>query len=154
VTVASPGFISLRQTIVVPANVTVPVDAELKVGSVGETISVEARVATVDVENVAHPQTLTREEMDALPNARYMQAIGVSLPGAHLNLPDIGGSQQIEQNYVSLHGNGSVHDTYLLDGIPINTTYADGQIQQYVDNEMIQESTYQNSNVTAEVSAG
>jgi hypothetical protein len=154
VTFTNPGFVTVKQKIEVPANVTVPVDAELKVGSLGETVSVEARVATVDVENAAHPQTLTRQEMDALPTGRYMQAIGVSVPGAHLNLPDIGGSQQIEQNYISLHGNGSVHDTYLLDGILINTTYADGQIQQYVDNEMIQESTYQNSNVTAEVSSG
>jgi len=53
-------------------------------------VNVEARVATVDIENVANPKTLTRAEMDALPNARYMQAIGVSMPGAHLNLPDIG----------------------------------------------------------------
>jgi hypothetical protein len=42
----------------------------------------------------------------------------------------------------------------LLDGILVNTTYADGQIQNYIDNGMIQESTYQNSNVTAEVSSG
>src|ERR1700730_1348596 len=154
VTFTAPGFATVKETIEVPANVAVPVDADMKVGAVGETVNVEARVATVDIENVANPKTLTRAEMDALPNARYMQAIGVSMPGAHLNLPDIGGSQQIEQNYISVHGNGSVHDSYLLDGILVNTTYSDGQIQQYIDNGMIQESTYQNSNVTAEVSAG
>ncbi len=36
----------------------------------------------------------------------------------------------------------------------VNTTYADGQIQQYIDNAAIQESTYQSSNVTAEASGG
>ncbi len=154
VTVTAPGFTTLKQPVEVPANVTVPVDAEMKVGAVGQTVTVEARVATVDVENAAHPMTLTRTEMDALPTGRYMQSIGSYVPGAHLNLPDIGGSQQIEQNYVSVHGNGSVHDTYLMDGILVNTTYADGQIQQYIDNGMIQESTYQTSNVTAEVSSG
>jgi len=154
VTFTAPGFATVKETIEVPANVAVPVDADMKVGAVGETVNVEARVATVDIENVANPKTLTRAEMDALPNARYMQAIGVSMPGAHLNLPDIGGSQQVEQNYISVHGNGSVHDSYLLDGILVNTTYADGQIQNYIDNGMIQESTYQNSNVTAEVSSG
>jgi hypothetical protein len=154
VTVTASGFSNVVQRIEVPANVTVPVDAMLKVGTVGETVVVEGRVATVDVENAAHPQTLTRSEMDALPTARYMQSIGSYVPGAHLNLPDIGGSQQIEQNYVSVHGNGSVHDTYMLDGMLINTTYNDGQIQQYVDNAMVQESTYQSSNVTAEASSG
>ncbi|PWU03314.1 MAG: hypothetical protein C5B51_19215 [Terriglobia bacterium] len=154
VTVTKSGFVTVKQTIVVPANVTVPVDADLKVGAVGETVTVEARVATVDVENAAHPETLTREEMDLLPTGRYMQSIASYVPGAHLNLPDIGGSQQIEQNYVSLHGNGSVHDVYMLDGLLVNTTYADGQIQQYIDNAAIQETTYQTSNVTADSSGG
>src|SRR5262249_42167744 len=123
VTASMSGFVTVKQSIEVPSNVTVPVDAEMKIGSVGETVTVEARVATVDVENVAHPLTLTRSDMDNLPTGRYMQAIGVETPGAHLNLPDIGGSQQIEQNYLSVHGNGSTHDTYLLDGMKVNTTY-------------------------------
>ena len=71
VTFTNPGFVTVKQKIEVPANVTVPVDAELKVGSLGETVSVEARVATVDVENAAHPQTLTRQEMDALPTGPW-----------------------------------------------------------------------------------
>jgi len=154
VTVTMAGFSALKQTIVVPANVSVPVDAELKVGATGDTVTVEARVATVDVENAAHPQTLTRGEMDDVPTGRYMQSIASYAPGAHLNLPDIAGSQQIEQNYVSVHGNGSVHDTYMLDGMLANTNYADGQIQQYLDNAMIAETTLQTSNVTAEISGG
>jgi hypothetical protein len=154
VTVAMQGFATVKQKVDVPANVTVPVDADLKIGSVGETVTVEARVATVDTENAAHPTTLSRAEMDDLPTGRYMQSIASYVPGAHLNLPDIGGSQQIEQNYISVHGNGSVHDSYYLDGMKVNTTYADGQIQQYIDNAAIQETTYQASNVTAEASGG
>src|SRR5579864_802329 len=43
VTVTAPGFAAIKQTIDVPANVSVPVDAEMKVGTVGETVNVEAR---------------------------------------------------------------------------------------------------------------
>lgn len=154
VTFTAPGFSTVKQTIVVPANVAVPVDAEMRIGTVGETINVEARVATVDVENTAHPETLTRTEMDSLPTGRYMQSIASYVPGAHLNLPDIGGSQQIEQNYISLHGNTSTQDVYMFDGMLINTTYLDGAIQQYVDNEVIAETTYQNSNNTLDASGG
>ena len=154
VTVSVAGFVTVKQTIVVPANVSVPVDAELKVGTVGETVNVEARVATVDVENTAHPETLTRSDMDNLPTGRYMQSIASYVPGAHLNLPDIGGSQQIEQNYISLHGNSPTQDVYMYDGMLINTTYLDGAIQQYVDNETVAETTYQNSNNTLDASGG
>src|SRR5215471_5336719 len=154
VTVTQSGFAAMKQTVVVPANVTVPVDAELKPGSVSETVNVEAIPATVDVENVAHPETLTRAEMDVLPTGRYMQSIASYVPGAHLNAPDIGGSQQIEQNYITLHGASSTANVYMFDGMLVNTTYLDGAIQQYIDNEVIQETTHQNSQVTAEASGG
>src|SRR5262245_7845473 len=47
-----PGFSTVKQDVTVPANVSVPVDAEMRVGTVGETVTVEARVATVDIETV------------------------------------------------------------------------------------------------------
>src|SRR5579862_490883 len=154
VTVTMSGFATEKQTIVVPANVSVPVDAQLKLGAVGETVNVEARVATVDVENVSHSTTLSRTDMDDLPTGRYMQSIASYAPGAHLNLPDIGGSQQVEQNYISLHGNSSTQNAYVLDGMLINTTYSDGQIQNYLDNAAVQETTNGSSLNTVEISGG
>jgi hypothetical protein len=154
VTVTMQGFATEKQTIIVPANVSVPVDAELKVGAVGETVNVEARVATVDVENVSHSTTLSRTDMDDLPTARYMQDIAAYTPGAHLNVPDVGGSQQVEQNYISIHGNSSTQNSYVLDGMLANTTYADGAIQNYIDNAAIQETTNQSSLNTVETSGG
>ncbi|HYL34313.1 MAG TPA: TonB-dependent receptor, partial [Bryobacteraceae bacterium] len=148
------GFSQVKQQVDVPSNVTVPVDASMQVGAVGQTVEVQAQVATVDVENVAHPEVLSRSDMDALPTARNMQSIGSYVPGVHLNNPDVGGTQQIEQTYMSTHGNPPGRDTYLLDGMRVNTMQLDGYIQIYIDNEVLQESTYQTSNVTAEVQAG
>src|SRR5438093_10057760 len=50
-----PGFSTVKRDVTVPANVSFPVDAEMKVGAVCETVTVEATVATVDVKNVALP---------------------------------------------------------------------------------------------------
>src|SRR5215472_12870694 len=154
VTVNQSGFAVTKVTVVVPANVTVPVDPELKPGTLSETINVGANVATVDVENVAHPTALTRAGMDTPPTGRYMQSIASYVPGAHLNLPDIGGSQQIEQNYITLHGASSTANVYMFDGMLVNTTYLDGAIQQYIDNAAIQETVHQTSNVAPEASGG
>ena len=148
------GFNTVKQQVEVPSNVTVPVDAEMKLGAVGQTVEVQAQVATVDIENVAHPEVLTRSDMDALPTARNMQSIGSYVPGVHLNTPDVGGSQQIEQTYMSAHGNPAVRDSYLLDGMHVNTMQSDGLIQIYIDNALLQESTYQTSSVTTEVGGG
>jgi len=155
VTFTVNGFSTVKKdNIDVPSNVTVNVGAEMKVGPVGETVEVQETTPVVDVENVAHPEVLSRSDMDELPTARYMQSLGSYVPGVHLNVPDIGGSQQVEQNYLSAHGNSPTHSTYLLDGMLINTNFVDGSIQNYVDNSMVQEATYTTSNFNAEVSGG
>src|SRR6266852_3106263 len=154
VTFTLPGFSTVKQQVTVPANVSVPVDADMKVSSLEETLTVEARVATVDVENVAHPAVLSRADMDAIPSARNMQSLGSYVPGVHLNTPDVAGSMQVQQTYLTAHGNQSQDATYLLDGMLVNSIIADGRAQNYIDNAIIQETTYQTSNVTAEVSGG
>jgi hypothetical protein len=148
------GFSTVKQQVTVPANVSVPVDAEMKVGSVGETVEVKATVATVDVENVAHPEVLSRADMDALPSARNMQSIGSYVPGVHLDRPDVGGSMQVQQTYMSVHGTPADNNTFLLDGMLVNTMQTDGRIQTYIDNAIIQETTYQTSGIMAEVASG
>jgi hypothetical protein len=154
VTFTASEFNTVKREVDVPSNVTVNVSTALVVGTVGQTVEVNGAAPAVDVENVAHPAILSRSDMDALPSARYMQSMGSYVPGVHLDVPDIGGSQQIEQNYLSAHGNGAVHTTYLLDGMLINSNLIDGQVQNYVDNSMVEEVTYSTSNFTAEVSAG
>ncbi len=154
VTFTMAGFSTSKQQVEVPSNVTVPVDGVMQVGAIGQVVEVQSIMATVDVDSAAHSTVLTREEMDALPTARNPQSMGSYTPGVHLNQPDVGGSQQIEQTYMVSHGNPSYRDTYLLDGMMINTTQADGQIQIYVDNALVQEVTYQNTNVSVEVTGG
>ncbi len=154
ITFSMQGFSTIKQQVEVAVNTTVPVDAEMKVGSVGETVNVEATVQTVDIQNVAHPQDLTRTEIDEVPSARNMQSVASYTPGIHLNTPDVGGSMQVQQTYIAVHGNSSQRTTYLMDGLLINTTQGDGQIQTYVDNEIFSESTQMANNVPVEVSAG
>lgn len=154
VTFNMQGFTSVKQQVQVAVNTTVPVDAEMKVGSVGETVNVEATVQSVDVQNVAHPQDLTRSDIDEVPSARNMQSVASYTPGIHLDKPDVGGSMQVQQTYLQVHGNDRQRTTYLMDGLLINTTQGDGAIQTYVDNEIFSESTTMANNVPVEVSSG
>ena len=154
-TFAMAGFATQkRDGIELQANVSVPVYVEMGVGSLGETVTVQATAAVVDVENAGNKELLTRQVMDAIPAARNMQALGGLVPGIRLTVPDVGGSQQMEQTYFTGHGAPIQHTTVLLDGMNINSNYIDGQIQNYVDNAIIQQSTYQTSGISAEVSAG
>src|SRR5689334_7624430 len=50
VTFTIVGFATVKQQVDVRSNVTAPVDAEMKVGSLGETVNVEASVAAIDIQ--------------------------------------------------------------------------------------------------------
>ena len=155
VTFTLTGFSTLkREGVIVPSNVTVPINADLRVGSLEETVTVSGQSPVVDVQNVSKVQVLTRELMDTIPSARNMQAIGALVPGIRLNIPDVGGAQQTEQTYMATHGNSALHNTILLDGMPAHTNLADGAVQNYIDNALIAESVYQTSAISAESSAG
>jgi hypothetical protein len=149
------GFSSYKRTdIIVPANVTVPINGEMKVGSLEETITVTGASPVVDVQNTSKVQVMTRELMDAIPSARNIQSIGSLVPGVRLNTPDVGGAQQTEQTYMAAHGSSALHNTVLLDGMPAQTNLTDGAVQNYIDNALIAESVYKTSGVSAETSAG
>ena len=155
VTFTLPGFSTVRRDgLEVVSNVTVPVNIEMRVGSLEETVEVSGASPVVDVQNTARTQVMTRELMDAIPNARNLQSIASMVPGIKLSAPDVGGSQQMEQTYLAAHGNSSRNTTVQFDGMMINGTMSDGQIQSYTDNALVQEATYQTSGISAEVSAG
>jgi hypothetical protein len=154
VTFTLMGFKTVKQQVEVPAEVTVPVDASLQVGAIGQTVEVQALAATVDVDNVAHPEVLTRANIDSVPTARNLQSVGSYIPSVHLNIPDVAGSQQIQQTYIHTHGNPLEHNVYLLDSMLVNTTQGDGQIQTYIENELIQEATYSTVSNPVESTAG
>src|SRR5712691_6856765 len=83
-----------------------------------------------------------------------MQAICAVVPGVRLNIPGVGVAQQTEQTYMATHGNSSLHNTILLDGMPAQTNLSDGAVQNYIDNALVSEAVYQTSGVSAESSAG
>jgi hypothetical protein len=148
------GFAVVKREVEVRSNVTVPVDAEMKVGSIEETVNVAPAAPMVDVQNATHPETLSRSVLDSLPTARNLQSVASYVPGVHLNIPDVGGSQQIQAPYMATHGNPHQHEVVLLDSLLINGTQNDGQVQPYLDNEMIQEATFSMSANPVDVASG
>ncbi len=155
ITFTLTGFSAFkRDGVIVPADTTVPVNVELRVGSLQETVTVSGESPVVDIQNVSRQQIVTRDLMDTIPSARNIQSVGSLVPGIRLNVPDVGGAQQTEQTYMAVHGNTSLHNTILLDGMPAQTNLSDGQVQNYIDNALIAEATYQTSGVSAESSAG
>ena len=109
VTFTLPGFSTVRrENVELTADFTAPVNAELKVGAIEETITVAAETPVVDVQSITTRTVMTRDILDAIPSGRNIQAVGIMIPGTQLALGgggalsrDVGGSGNLQQSPLS-----------------------------------------------------
>src|SRR5262245_30593164 len=154
VTFTLPGFNAIRREgIELPADFTATVNAELKVGAVEETVTVTGASPVVDVKSATVGQVLSRDLLDAVPTGRSIWALGSTLTGVTLSAPDVGGTAGMQQTYMSIHGSQRQDNSVQVDGISLNGIEGDGAIQNYFNEGMFQEMSYQMSALTAEVQA-
>src|SRR6476659_1359211 len=149
------GFSTLvRDAVELPGNTSVPINVELKVGSLEENITVSGQTPLVDVQNAQRTQVVDREVIDALPTTRNMQSVGSIVPGVKLSRPDVGGSQGMEQTYMRTHGADDRHTSMQVAGMIVNSSLGAGTIQAYNDDALAQQVVFQTSALPAEVAAG
>lgn len=155
VTFTLPGFNTFRRDgLELPSDFTATLNAELKVGALEETITVTGESPIVDVSSTSRVQTLSREVLDAVPSGRTIFAMAQLVTGVNLNQPDVGGSRAMQQTYMSTRGLTSANNIVQVDGMMINGLDGDGAVQQYINNQMIQEMSYTTAGAGADVSPG
>src|SRR5260221_10998479 len=81
VTFALPGFSSYkREGIELTGSFTATIDAELKVGSVAETVTVTGQSPIVDVQAVGQQRVIRKDGIHAISAGRGQSALAVLLP--------------------------------------------------------------------------
>ena len=149
------GFNTLRRDgLDLPANFNMTINADLRVGSLEESITVTGDAPVVDVQSTQRTQVLNRELLDALPTARNYSGLAALMPGVRMSNTDVGGNQQMEQIYMTVHGSRQTDTTVQVDGLQLNSLMSDGQVQAYYSDAANAEVTYQTSGVGAETSGG
>jgi hypothetical protein len=152
VTFTLPGFsVIKREGIELPANFTATINSELRVGALEETVTVTGASPVVDVKSATQQQVLSRDLLDSLPTGRNIWAVGSTLTGITLSAPDVGGTAGMQQTYMAVHGSDRRDNAIQVDGMSVNGIEGDGAIQNYFNDGMFQEMSYQTSALTAEI---
>ena len=150
-----PGFQTIRREgVQLSADFTATINADMRVGALEESITVTGAAPVVDVASTARVQILDRETLDVLPTGRSIFSMGQLVTGINLNAPDVGGSRSMQQTYMSTRGLTSANNIVQVDGLMINGLDGDGAVQQYINNAMVLEMTYQTAGAGADVSPG
>src|SRR5688572_28340344 len=155
VTFTLTGFSTYRRDgLELPSDFTATLNAELKVGALEETITVTGESPIVDVSSTSRVQVLSRDVLDSIPSGRTIYAMSQLVTGVALNTPDVGGSRAMQQAYMTTRGLTSANNIVQIDGLMINGLDGDGAVQQYINNQMIQEMSYTTAGAGADVSPG
>jgi hypothetical protein len=154
VTFTLAGFNTVkRQGVELPADFTATINAELRVGTIEETVTVTGASPIVDTKNATQQQVLSRDLLDAVPTGRNIWAVGSTLTGITLSAPDVAGTAGMQQTYMAVHGSQRRDNVIQVDGMSVNGIEGDGAIQNYFNDGMFQEMSYQTGALSAEVQA-
>jgi hypothetical protein len=123
VTFTLPGFATFkRDGIELTTGFTAQVNAEMKVGTLAETITVSGEASVVDIQNVRQQTTIARETLDAIPTTKRIGQYASIIPGATYVNPtfqDVGGNQG-EGGQFGIHGQRAGDLSTNVDGMNQN----------------------------------
>jgi hypothetical protein len=157
VTFALAGFSSVkREGVTLTGSSATNVDAELRLGSLEETITVTGEAPVVDVSSSSRQAVLSADTIDALPTARNYVTLARMIPSAVYNGTDVGGSNlQLVGGSVRIHGSRDQDQRVTLNGINTMTLQAGGNIGgQIPDVGSASEVTVDHTAVSAEFPTG
>ncbi|MGD9906734.1 MAG: carboxypeptidase regulatory-like domain-containing protein [Vicinamibacterales bacterium] len=155
VTFTLPGFKQVRREgVELRVDFVATLNATLEVGALEEAITVTGSSPTVDVSSNSKVEVMTAEILEQVPTGRTIQALAQLVSGVSLNVPDVGGSRAMQQTYMSTRGLTSANNIVTVDGLMVNGLDGDGAVQQYFNQSMMEEMSYQTSGAGADVSPG
>jgi hypothetical protein len=132
------GFSTVvRDGILLESNFTAPINADLRVGSVTESITVTGESPVVDVQTASRREVLSRELLDAVPSGRNYMWMANAVPAVSAAGFDVGGSATMwSGGALTVHGSQNADARTLIDGMIADGLMATGQCACIYDNEM------------------
>ncbi|MEQ1575583.1 MAG: TonB-dependent receptor, partial [Vicinamibacterales bacterium] len=131
-----PGFSTVkRDGIELAGSFTATVNAELRVGSLEETITVTGDSPIVDVQSVGQQQVLGKDVIDNIPSSRTHFSLAAMIPAMNTsNSSDIGGTNSISLVFLTAHGGRSADQRVMIDGLSTHNAEGAGQYSGYLPN--------------------
>ncbi|MGH9146499.1 MAG: hypothetical protein ACRD1Q_07305, partial [Vicinamibacterales bacterium] len=153
VTFTLTGFNTVRrEDIVLEADFTAPINVEMRVGSIEESVTVTGESPIVDVQASQRREVVTQQQLENIPTGRNFQLMAGMVPAVTTGVFDVGGSSAMwTGGSLLVHGSLTVDSRTLIDGMVVDAMFGGGQCSCTYDNEgQTQEMAVQVSGGSAE----
>jgi hypothetical protein len=119
VTFTLPGFATVRRDdLIVSGSAVIPLNADLRVGGVQETITVTGETPVVDTQSTRREITLDNETMRSLPSVRSYSYLLNTVPGLQTNNNNVNTGPVFA--IFPIHGGRGVESRLTVDGLNIS----------------------------------
>jgi carboxypeptidase family protein len=158
VTFTLPGFSTFRREgLELTTAFTATVNAELRVGTLEETVTVTGESPVVDIQNVMQQSVFAREFVDALPVGSNINLYSTLVPGAVLanrTRQDVGGNQGEQDQGFGVHGGRQGDFVLMREGMVQNTLMGSGNRTYSPNPAATAEITVETGGMSAESETG
>jgi hypothetical protein len=156
VTFTLPGFsVVRREGVELSGAFTATVNAELRIGTLEETVTVTGQSPIVDVQSAQRQTVMTSEVLNAIPSGRTALQAAQLLPGVGTRSLDVGGTNTISLDSMSVHGSRAGDQRVNVDGLSTANADLNGQTGATLPNMgSIQELTIDTGGGSAEQATG
>ena len=129
VTFTLTGFNTIvREGILLEANFTAPINVEMRVGSVAESVTVTGESPIVDVQTSQRRQVVAQEMLQAIPTGRNFVLMAGTTPAVTTGAFDVGGSSTMwSGGSLLVHGSVVADSRTLIDGMVVDSMPGNGQ---------------------------
>ena len=156
VTFTLPGFNTVERVgIDLPANFTAPVNVQMGIGEVEETITVTGVSPVVDVQTTERQEILNRDLIEQLPTGRQYHFLINTVPSVVSGDFDVGGDSGMENQRAKAYGGDRQDQAFRIDGMALPSMCCDGSsISLYMDTAPVEEYVVRVSAASAEQQTG
>jgi hypothetical protein len=153
-----------REGIELTGSFAATINAELRVGTVQETVTVSGEAPIVDVQNTTQQRVFDQEVTDALPTGRLPSSLGVLIPGmttalgavnyTGLGAQEIGGAGGDTTTILAIHGGQSTDYRQNLNGLSTGWANEAFETLWIVNTSAVEEVVIDATAVSAEAAEG
>jgi hypothetical protein len=137
VTFTLTGFTTIkRESIELEANFTAPINVEMRIGALEESIVVTGESPIVDVQSSQRREVVTQTQLETIPTGRNFQLMAALVPAVSAGVFDVGGSSAMwTGGSLLVHGSLTVDSRTMIDGMAVDAMFGGGQCSCTYDNE-------------------
>jgi hypothetical protein len=139
----------VREDVVLEANFTAPINVEMRIGSLEESVTVTGESPVVDVQSSSRRELVTQQQLEEIPTGRNFQLMANLVPAVSTGVFDVGGSSAMwTGGSLLVHGSLTVDSRTMIDGMAVDAMFGGGQCSCTYDNEA------QTQEIAVQVSGG